>query len=233
MSSPVTTGDPIRDAIYARAEAATIQAIDLHDPHGAKASVIDMHVGWTVDALAAVGKAIKPEIAYHARLMKAAQQNGIVDPAAALAAALYSATDFSVVCTSLLMESYGGRNMWGGDPGGYALPSDLFEHDVTPHDFLDIYWPRASAGDTPNGCGGGQLTSYGLQLAAQKVGGCYLDGPNYKVAAIFMRQLLQETGDNVQLAYQHYNGSGPAAENYGYKALAIEERLHGIYVALR
>jgi hypothetical protein len=220
MGSPAKTSDPVRDLVVARAELRTIQAIDRFDPDGALAYRLD------------VAMPSASEAAYHQRLILAAAKNGIVDPANALAAAEYSATNFSVVCTSLLMESYGGKNMWGGDPGGYALPSYLFEQPVTPHDFLEVYWPRASAGDTPNGCGGGQLTSYGLQLAAQKIGGCYLDGPNYKVAAILMRQLLQEYG-SVQRAFEAYNGSGAAAVAYGWKAAGIEAELHAKFLACR
>jgi len=203
------TGDHPRDQLVARAHAATLAL------------------------LPDVGSSDKQTMGeYDQRLMAAAKKNGIVDAPNALAAAIYSRTDFSIVCTSLLMESYGGRNMWGGDPAGDALPSNLFEQDVTPAGWEE-YWANVKRGLRTNGCGPGQLTSEGLQAAANSIGGCWLPGPNMKVAAIFMRQLLAETGGDITLAYQHYNGSGPAAVAYGQRAYAIEANLKRTYMGAR
>jgi len=203
------TGDTARDQLVADAHTATLACLP-------DAGATDKH---TMSE-------------YDRRLLKAAAANGIVNGPDALAAAIYSRTDFSIVCTSLLMESYGGRNMWGGDPGGDALPTDLFEQDVTPAGWA-TYWANVKRGLRTNGCGPGQLTSEGLQEAANSIGGCWLPGPNMKVAAIFMRQLLAATGGDITLAYQHYNGSGPAAIAYGQRAAAIEARLHHLYVGVR
>lgn len=209
-SCPMTTDDKDRDALMLKVYRHTLNPSDLPKLKAPRQT-------WGT---------------YHARLIKAAAQHGIVDPTNALNAAVYTGVNFSVVCTSLLMESWGGKNVWGGDPGGDALPSQWFEHPVTPSEW-NVYWANVKRGLTTNGCGGMQLTSEGLQQSANNLGGCWLPGPNFKVGAIFMRQLLAEVGDNVERAYQDYNGSGSAAIRYGQNAAALEAQLHWVFEACR
>jgi hypothetical protein len=169
---------------------------------------------------------------YHHRLIGVMQLHGSVDPYNALAAAVYTGLPLAVVCTTLDMESGGGRNTWGGDPGGNALPRQWFETSVTLPKW-NVYWANVHAGYVVNGCGPMQLTSQGLQQMAQDRGGCWLPYPNMVVGAIFMQELLNQTGGDIRLAYQHYNGSGPAAIAYGWHAFSLYQQWHQELIAVR
>lgn len=202
----------VRDAVIGRALAATL------DPA----------------ALVAVPRVAlaTSEKEYHARLIEVMKRHSIVDPQDALGAAVFTGVELAVVCTSLDMESYGGRNEWGGDPGGDALPWEWFESPVTYPKWV-AYWARVKRGYRVNGCGSMQLTDKGLQEAAQKLGGCWKQLPNRQVGAVFMRQLLKETGGDVRLAYQHYNGAGSAAILYGEHAYSLYTVWHQELGAVR
>ncbi len=208
---PTTTTDPARDALVAQAVTESVAAV-------ANLSAKRVRQTW---------------FTYHRRLAQAMATHGIVDTANALNAAVATGVPAAAVCTSLIMESGGGHNVWGGDPGGNALPWQWFEKPVTRAEW-NVYWHNVTAlGLTTNGCGGMQLTNRSLQQAAQDAGGCYLSGPNFRVGAVFLRQLLTGTRGDVQLAFQHYNGSGPAAEQYGRNAFALYQQLHAAFVAVR
>ena len=211
MGCPLAVGDTVRDTLVAAAHTATA------DP-GTELALPKTHAqSWTL---------------YHHRLIGVMEQHGIVDPANALAAAVYTGLPLAVVCTTLDMESWGGKNMWGGDPGGDALPWQWFAHPVTLPTW-NVYWANVQRGLTTNGCGPMQLTSRGLQQMAQDRGGCWMPYHNMQVGAIFMQQLINQCAGNIQLAYQHYNGSGPAAERYGANAFALYEQWHAERVAVR
>ena len=239
MGCPVTTAHPElapadltlavqRDALVAEAERITLDAATM--------AALPKGELWLspVPELSASGlvpTAGQPWSTYHQRLISVMGEHGIVDPYNALNAAVYTGLNLSIVCTSLLMESWGGKNMWGGDSGGHALPWQWFEHPVT-YSMWVVYWANVQRGLTTNGCGPDQLTSKGLQEAANSIGGCWLPGPNMKIGAVFMKQLINAAG-SVQLAFQHYNGSGPAAVAYGYHAAALEAQIHAACVAVR
>jgi hypothetical protein len=169
---------------------------------------------------------------YHARLISVMHAHGIVDPSDALGAALYTGVETAIVCTSLDMESYGGENLWGQDPQGDALPREWYDTPVTLPKW-EVYWQRVHKGFNVNGCGSMQLTDEGLQAAAESLGGCWKQLPNRKVGAVFMRQLLKECDGNVQMAYQHYNGSGSAAILYGEHAYSLYCVWHRELMAVR
>jgi hypothetical protein len=206
MGCPVGTADAARDAVVNAAHEATLANVAVPKPHQS----------WSM---------------YHHRLMGVMTAHGIVDATDALNAAVYTGLPLAVVCTSLDMESWGGKNMWGGDPGGDALPWQWFESPVTFPKW-NVYWANVERGLVTNGCGPAQLTSKGLQEMANNRGGCWLPGPNMEVGAIFMQELINQCG-NIQLAYQHYNGAGDAAVRYGENAFALYTQWHAELIAVR
>src|ERR1019366_5085875 len=123
MGSPATTGDPARDTLVAAAHDAALRV-----------AAPSAHQSWST---------------YHHRLIGVMVQHGIVDPANALAAAVYTGLPLAVVCTSLDMESWGGKNIWGGDPGGDALPWQWYEHPVTLPTW-NVYWANVQNGLVTN-----------------------------------------------------------------------------------
>lgn len=158
-------------------------------------------------------------------LVRVMESNGIHHPWEVLRANRRIGGTLSVSCASLQMESWGGLNIWGADPGGDALPFNLYNKPVTKFEYASIYRPRVRAGLTPNGCGPSQLTSVGLQEAADRRGGCWIPLYNEAVGFLFMKQLIAEF-HSVQLGFQHYNGSGPAAERYGLEADGLQRTWH-------
>lgn len=207
MGCPVSTGETARDALVNAAHEAAL----------AKAAAPKPHQSWSM---------------YHHRLTAVMTQHGIVDATNALNAAVYTGLPLAVVCTSLDMESWGGKNMWGGDPGGDALPWQWFEHPVTLPTW-NVYWANVARGLVTNGCGPCQLTSKGLQEMANNRGGCWLPGPNMEVGAIFMQELINQCAGDIQLAFTRYNGAGPAAERYGENAFALYSQWHAELIAVR
>lgn len=123
------------------------------------------------------------------------------------------------VCATVEDES-GGRNIFGGDPWnpdmypkGAALPIGWHEQPVTRWRYR-AYRAGVRKGLQPNGVGPGQLTSPSLQVEADNIGGCWKPEPNLIVAFHYLKQLFQVTGSS-RAGYARYNGSGPAAQEYG------------------
>jgi hypothetical protein len=214
---PRVTGNTQRDELVHRALAATLDPATLLE-----LPQTELILPTSTPGAEAYARTVSPTVlgSYHARLIRVMAVHGIVDPADALGAALYTDVESAVICTSLDMESYGGRNQFGGDPGGSALPTEWFESPVT-YPKWEVYWANVHRGLWVNGVGSMQLTDESLQELANKLGGCWLQLPNRKVGAIFMRQLIAECHGDVQAAYTHYNGSGPDAILYGQHAYAL------------
>lgn len=126
---------------------------------------------------------------------------------------------------ALLENESAGRNIFG-DEGG-ACPPEWLEQEVTQHRYT-IYKARRDAGDAPNGVGPTQLTDPGLQIAAERAGGCWIPLHNMQVGFATLHQLI-ETSDLWE-GYRRYNGSGPAADAYADRAVERariwEDRLH-------
>jgi hypothetical protein len=206
MGCPTVTGDKERDTIVSRAITST--------------------VAYVADNLEIKSFPNYFFSAYEYKVINVLKRHGIVDSSVALESADYAHIHTSIVATSLDMESWGGKNIWGGDPGGDALPVQWFESPVT-YPKWRVYWANVERGLHVNGCGRSQLTDKSLQEAANSIGGCWLPLPNGKVGAVFMSQLLKEVDGNVRLAFQHYNGSGPAAIRYGEDAYALYTEWQG------
>lgn len=154
------------------------------------------------------------------RLLLCMHDNGVVYPRHTLLACKHVGASLAVCCTNLYLESGGGRNIWGGDPGGSGLPISMRETEVT-HIVYEMYSHNVDAlGEGVQGCGPTQLTARTLQKGADARGGCWVPQHNMAEGFLFMRQLIAAAG-NIQLGFQHYNGSGPAAVAYGERAFAL------------
>jgi len=122
-------------------------------------------------------------------------------------------------CAMVELES-GGRMVWGHDPWdevayprGLALPADLVNYHA--------YRAARNAGRQPQGCGITQLTSAGLQVEAERAGGCWEPFYNCLIGFRFLRDLFVHHGSPAA-GFTAYNGSGPAAVAYGQRAAALQ-----------
>jgi hypothetical protein len=160
------------------------------------------------------------------RLAEVIEANGITNAADAVAAAGATGLALSYACALLENES-AGRNIFGADPGGNALPRTWFDTPVTRTKYT-IYKMRRNLGMTPNGVGPCQLTSIGLQKDAEKAGGCWKPRHNMGVGFTFLRQLQDAHGS--QGGFRAFNGSGPAAVAYGERAIRRAAEWHQRFV---
>lgn len=149
------------------------------------------------------------------RLAKLIAAYGIQNAADCVAAHNKTGLDLSD-CLAMLENESGGRNEFGADPGGNALPRAWFDTTVTRAKYT-VYKIRRNLGMTPNGVGPCQLTSVGLQKEAEKAGGCWKPLHNMGVGFTFLKQLQAEHGR--EGGFAAYNGSGPAAVAYGQRAM--------------
>lgn len=149
------------------------------------------------------------------RLIHALENNGLANAADAVHASALERVSLAVCCAMLENES-GGRNIFGADPGGDALPRQWYDQPVTREHYL-LYKERRDQGMIPNGVGPCQLTSAGLQDAADRRGGCWIPLHNMTEGFSFLGSLIREHGE--QGGFAAYNGSGPAADAYGARAV--------------
>jgi len=130
-------------------------------------------------------------------------------------------------CVALLENESGGRNIFGADPGGYALPTQWYDTPVTRYKYT-IYKIRRNMGMTPNGVGPCQLTSTDLQKEAERLGGCWKPHYNMIVGFVFLKQLQDQYGR--RNGFRSFNGSGPAAESYADRAIERSNIWHDRFV---
>lgn len=119
-------------------------------------------------------------------------------------------------CLAMLENESGGRNVFGADPGGNALPRRWFDQPVTRFRYT-IYKLRRNMGFTPNGVGPCQLTDVSEQKAAERAGGCWKPLHNMQVGFDLLHRLQLQLGRGE--GFRQYNGSGPAADAYAQRAL--------------
>jgi len=120
-----------------------------------------------------------------------------------------------MLCAVLMLETSGGRNVYGHDPTIFIGAGEVTEANYRAYKAV-----REQTGEC-QGVGPAQLTSASLQDEADQVGGCWQPEHNIAVAAHYLKQLLTLHADSVQAACAAYNGTGPAAELYGQRAVAL------------
>jgi hypothetical protein len=126
----------------------------------------------------------------------------------------------------MVQNESGGRMVWGHDPWdehayprGAALSAVLEGKNVTQGDYTR-YKTRRNQGLQPQGCGITQLTSASLQIEAEQAGGCWVPFYNCIVGFHFLKGLFQTHGSALA-GFTAYNGSGPAAQAYGERSVAV------------
>lgn len=121
-------------------------------------------------------------------------------------------------CALLLNESSGGLNVYGHEG---PLP-ELWGQPVTEANY-QLYKAARDRGEGNNGVGPTQITSTSYQVEAERLGGCWNPLYNMDVGFLVLHALILIHG--VWGGFEHYNGSGPAAEDYANRAVANEKRL--------
>lgn len=142
---------------------------------------------------------------------------GIVYPNWTRRAADIAGCPLPLLCAVLMLETGGGVNEFGHDPTiavGWG--------EVTEGKYLAYRAIRDRTGEL-QGVGPMQLTARSLQDGADQAGGCWLPEHNIAVGAHLLAGLFRMHGGNVEQAAAAYNGSGPAAEQYGVRAAALAE----------
>jgi hypothetical protein len=152
------------------------------------------------------------------RLRKA----GIVFPDYTRRAAALEKLDLPFLCAILMMETSGGLNIYGHDPTIFIGAGAVTEANYAAYKHL-----RDATGEC-QGVGPSQLTSRSLQEEADAVGGCWQPEHNIAVGAHFLAGLVSAHGGNLQAAATAYNGSGPAAEAYGVRVMALREHFESV-----
>lgn len=141
--------------------------------------------------------------------------HGIRHPIVTYTQSQQTRLDLPSACAMLMMESNGGENVFGHDPGnaiqGGFVNRSLYEqmrHSV-------------AIGHPSQGVGPCQLTSTALQDEADKLGGCWLIDHNMHVGFGFLKNLIDQHGH--EGGFTAYNGSGSMAEAYGRRADALRQ----------
>jgi Transglycosylase SLT domain len=142
---------------------------------------------------------------------------GIVYPNWTARASKISGCPLGTLCAVLMLESSGGLNVYGHDPGPFS-GAGL----VTQANYKAYAAVRDKTGEC-QGVGPMQLTSKSLQVEADAAGGCWEPEHNIGVGAHFLEGCLKAHPGNLAAGCAAYNGSGPAAEQYGARAAALAE----------
>jgi hypothetical protein len=149
------------------------------------------------------------------RLALRLRRLGVVNPVWTIRAAKLADIELAVLVAVLFMESSGGDNVFGHDPticAGWG--------EVTKAKYAAYLRLRAETGQC-QGVGPCQLTSASLQTEADNAGGCYLPIHNLAVGAHYLAEILAAHKGQLLPSLTAYNGSGPAANAYGQRAVAL------------
>lgn len=152
--------------------------------------------------------------------IEAAREEGILIPEVVMAVSRWAGIAFATGCTLVHKESYKGQNWWGSDPTwmrGLDLKSITIQGGKTLREVTEIgykiYRAHVDLDGTEfqaQGCGPGQLTSYGFQSRADWFGGCWKPEKNLMASFGWWRE-QRDTGKSTQEVASMYNGS----ETYG------------------
>jgi hypothetical protein len=141
------------------------------------------------------------------------QRAGMVYPYWTWRQAKVARLGLPLACALLMQESAGGHNEFGHDPTiavGWGT--------VTKAKYL-AYRKLRDEGHGCQGVGPCQLTAAGYQDEADRLGGCWIPRLNCAVGFHALHGLVAAHG--LQAGVAAYNGSGPAAERYSQRVLAL------------
>jgi len=137
--------------------------------------------------------------------------HGILRPIYTYHAAQVEGVDLPSACAMLMMETGGGRNEFGHD---WAFAYEGQEVTEARYRYLR---ELINQGKPSTGVGPCQLTSVGLLNEADKLGGAWDYLANLYVGFHYLKGLQDQHG--IQAGFVAYNGAGPAAEQYGSRAM--------------
>lgn len=146
------------------------------------------------------------------RISKMLAANGVQNPGKTVLACEEAGAKLAECVVTLFEETSGGYNEWGHDPGGAVQGGTVTKASYRHYERL-----LAEGAGTVQGCGPCQLTSRGLQLEADKLGGCW--NPYFNMVVGF--RFHQSLGSTAWSRFYHYNGSGPAAAAYATRSVAL------------
>ena len=130
-----------------------------------------------------------------------------------------------VACAMLMLETGGGFNVFGHDVDRLGTGPGWGWGAVTSAKYAAFRKLRVESGRS-NGVGPCQLTSPGLQDEADEAGGCWVPAHNLAVGFRFLHDLIVEHG--LLDGCAAYNGSGPAAQAYGRRLVALADHYKAI-----
>jgi hypothetical protein len=148
------------------------------------------------------------------------RQHGFIYPEITITRAQETELPLAAAMAMLQMETAGGTNEFGHDPGNPVQGGP-----VTASRYHEMRGYVAH-GYPSQGVGPCQLTSTSLQDEADGLGGCWLVYHNMHVGFHFLKQL--QTAYGVWGGFEHYNGSGPAAEAYAYRSVQLMNRYQAL-----
>lgn len=154
------------------------------------------------------------------KLAALVSQHGVINAAAIVEAHERTRLEFSD-CLAMIMLESGGGNLFGHDPTS-SIPNSWKGSNVTRLKYAYYKLRRARYG--AQGVGPCQLTSPSLQASADALGGCWKPLYNCIVGFTDLRQLQVIHGEEAGAAA--YNGSGPAAVEYGKHFMAWKATWH-------
>ena len=165
----------------------------------------------------------------NSKLIERLHTGGILDPETMVAEARRVGLALPVAAAMLEKESFGGRNVFGSDPGGIFIGAGA----VTKAKYLAYRKQRrASGNEKRQGVGPCQLTWWEFQDDADREGGCWKPEINMRVGFRRMASLMKDLGP--AKGAEKYNGSGPNAVAYSKDLLLRvnkwEQRLAGLPV---
>lgn len=165
--------------------------------------------------------ALKPS---DALLVPKLRRAGIKMPIRTIQAARETKLPLDLAATLLLMESGGGDNVWGHDryaDGRYIFPQrSAGRLPVTRENVVAYLRERDRGGKGRGGMQGlgvTQLTWHSFQDAAEKLGGAEKPLNQMRVGFGLLKSYVQRLG--TERGFAAYNGSGPAADQYGRTAM--------------
>jgi hypothetical protein len=147
---------------------------------------------------------------------------GIVYPNWTRRAAGLAGIGLDFLCAILMLETAGGVNEFGHDPTICIGWGEVTQAKVA------AYLKLRDATGLLQGVGPMQATNRAEQDACTAAGGLWLPVHTIAVGAHMLAYLLKAHGGDVQAAATAYNGSGPAAEEYGRRAVALTAHFHAV-----
>lgn len=157
------------------------------------------------------------------RLTAGDGEHRMLMPELTVQAAKAANCDLAAACVMLVLETSGGRNVFGNDatrqPAGTTLPYTK-GGAVTESAYRGYKSTRDQYGY--QGVGPCQLTWYSFQDEADARGGCWVPEHNMFVGLKTLGESIRREG--FQAAFSRYNTGGPAPSPYSAKAMSLLPR---------